>query len=174
MAQTMKSQSDIKEFVVRVVSGYKGKGEALIDVLQRLQRELSYLPEAAIHEVAYRLSQSSSEVYGVATFYNYFRLTPVGANLVSVCRGTACHVMGGPKVLKAVIDALDIQEGQSTADLKFSLDTVACIGACAQAPNIVINSQVYGRMTAIKARGLLKDLAAGRTIDQGDMCGRSC
>lgn len=136
-------------------------------MLQSLQQELGYLPQFAVAEVAHLLRLSQSEVYGVATFYNFFRLKPAGANQISVCRGTACHVRGGPRVPEAVKRALGIQVGEITPDLGYSLDTVACIGACALAPNIVINGQPYGKMTAKKAVDLVSNPPSESSVSPG-------
>ncbi|MBI4287395.1 MAG: NADH-quinone oxidoreductase subunit NuoE [Chloroflexi bacterium] len=146
---------DFRDDLDRIIAPYRNERGALIAVLQKVQEKLGYLPEPAIAQVAKAMRLSESEVFGVATFYNFFRLKPVGARLVQVCRGTACHVRGGPRILESVKKHLGIGEGQTTADLKYSLETVACIGACALAPNIVINNETYGRMTSKKVAELL-------------------
>lgn len=142
--------SELKAELACIIAPYRNERGALITALQKVQERLGYLPEPAIAEVAKAMRLSKSEVYGVATFYNFFRLKPVGERLVSVCRGTACHVRGGPRILEAVKKTLGIGEGQTTADLKYSLETVACVGACALAPNIVVNTETYGKMTTKK------------------------
>lgn len=141
---------ELKAELASIVAPYRNERGALITALQKVQERLGYLPESAMAEVAKAMKLSRSEVYGVATFYNFFRLKPVGKHLVSVCRGTACHVRGGPRILEAVKKTLGIGEGQTTADLNYSLETVACVGACALAPNLVINTETYGKMTTKK------------------------
>lgn len=126
----------------------------LIPRLQQIQAEHGYLPEEALRAVARSLHLPESHVFGVATFYAQFRLKPSGRQRVMVCRGTACHVRGGARVLSAVKKELDLQEGETSADLAYTLETVACIGACALAPSLVVNSQVYGRLTPQKATAI--------------------
>ncbi|MBF8265089.1 MAG: hydC [Dehalococcoidia bacterium] len=142
---------ELKAELANIIAPYRNERGALITALQKVQERLGYLPEPAIAQVAQAMKLSESEVYGVATFYNFFRLKPVGKYLVSVCRGTACHVRGGPRLLEHIKKNLGIGEGQTTADLKYSLETVACVGACALAPNITINNETFGKMTTKKA-----------------------
>lgn len=126
----------------------------LIPLLQRAQAEQGYLSREALREIARELRIPESAVYGVATFYAQFRLTPSGRQRVMICRGTACHVRGGARVLATVKKKLGLEEGQTSADLSYTLETVACIGACALAPCLVLNGQVYGRLTPQKAAEL--------------------
>lgn len=129
----------------------------LIPLLQKAQDKWGYLPEEALREVARSLRLPESHVFGVATFYAQFRLTPVGRQRVMVCRGTACHVRGGARVLTTVKKELGLREGETAADLSYTLETVACIGACALAPCLVVNDQVHGRLTPQKAAELFKE-----------------
>lgn len=133
---------------------------ALIPILQHVQAALGYLPEEAITRIADGLRISSSEVFGVVSFYAQFRLTPTGKHLVRVCRGTACHVRGGASVRRAVEQYLEVGEGETTPDLAFTYETVACVGACALAPVMVANEVTYGEMSAEKAREILDTLSA--------------
>ena len=149
-ADTSILSPELRAELASIIAPYRNERGALITALQKVQERLGYLPESAMAEVAKAMKLSRSEVYGVATFYNFFRLKPVGRHLVSVCRGTACHVRGGPRILEAVKKTLGIGEGQTTADLNYSLETVACVGACALAPNMVINTETYGKMTTKK------------------------
>ncbi|MCX8103585.1 MAG: NADH-quinone oxidoreductase subunit NuoE [Candidatus Bipolaricaulota bacterium] len=126
----------------------------LIPLLQRAQAEQGYLSREALREIARKLRIPESKVYGVTTFYAQFRLTPSGRQRVMVCRGTACHVRGGARVLATVKKKLGLEEGQTSADLSYTLETVACIGACALAPCLVLNDQVHGRLTPQKAAEL--------------------
>jgi NADH-quinone oxidoreductase subunit E len=99
----------------------------------------------------------SSTIYGVATFYSQFKMKPSGRKVIRVCRGTACHVRGGARVLQSVEKQLGIKPGQTTADLEYTLETVACIGACALAPTMTVNRETYGQMTPKKVREVLGD-----------------
>ena len=121
--------------------------ENLIPVLQEIQRDTGYISEEAMEQAADYLKVSSSTVYGVATFYSFFKLTPVGRNTVKVCCGTACHVRGGAHILRDIERRLDVKPGGTTADGEHSLETVACVGACALAPVVIVNEDVYGRVT---------------------------
>ena len=127
----------------------------LIPILQLVQLKLAYLPGEAIHLVADHLDISSSEVYGVATFYNQFRFNPPGKNPVKVCLGTACHVKGGDIILENFERKLDIREGETTPDREFSVDRVACVGCCALAPVTVVGETVHGHMQPSKVEGLV-------------------
>ena len=127
----------------------------LIPILQLVQQKLAYLPEEAIHLVADHLDISSSEVYGVATFYNQFRFNPPGKNPVKICLGTACHVKGGDIILENFERKLEIKEGQTTPDREFSVDRVACVGCCALAPVVVLGETVHGNMQPSKVEGLV-------------------
>ena len=127
----------------------------LIPILQLVQLKLAYLPGEAIHLVADHLDISSSEVYGVATFYNQFRFNPPGKNPVKVCLGTACHVKGGDIILENFERKLEIKEGETTPDREFSVDRVACVGCCALAPVAVVGETVYGHMQPSKVEGLV-------------------
>lgn len=129
---------------------YKGKRDKLIPILQKVQEELGYLSEEVMREIARFTRLPESRVYAVASFYSQFRFTPVGKNKVMVCRGTACHVRGAPRILEEVKRRLGIEEGETTKDLKHTLETVACIGCCALAPCVMINKEVHGRLSAKK------------------------
>jgi len=119
----------------------------LISILQDFQSELGYLPETALRDIAEHVNIPLSSVYGVATFYNQFRLAPIGKNVIRVCRGTACHVKSSANILVALETELGIKAGQTTRDKNFTLETVACIGACSIAPVVNINEEYYGRAT---------------------------
>lgn len=136
----------MKEQLQRIFSNYKGKENELIPILQEVQSEFGYLPEEAMTEIARFLHIPRSRVYSVATFYAQFRLKPIGRNHIMVCRGTACHVRGATKILEELEKLLNIKEGETTPDMEFSLETVACIGACGVGPNIVINRNTFGRL----------------------------
>ena len=147
----------MRERLSPILASYRGQRGALIPVLQKVQEEIGYLPEEAVSEIAYFLSVSESEVYGVASFYAQFRFERQGEHTIKVCQGTACYVRGGRRILEMVERELDIQPGGTTEDYKFSLERVACFGSCALAPVMVVDKTVYGRMTTAKARKILTE-----------------
>ncbi len=134
------------EQLAEILAPYQGERGVLIPVLQKVQEELGYLPEEAVAEIAKFLRISSSEIFGVISFYAQFRTTPSGKHVVRVCRGTACHVRGGALVLDSVQRELGVNEGETTADLEYILETVACIGACALAPTMMTDKSTHGRL----------------------------
>ncbi|GAB6100022.1 NADH-quinone oxidoreductase subunit NuoE [Halanaerocella petrolearia] len=140
----------------RMLEGYEKKEKDLIPVLQDAQEEYGYLPKEVLREIANKLDLSFSQVYGVATFYSQFHLEPRGENIVRVCMGTACHVRGGGEVLEEIKDQLGVDDGGTTEDLQFTLESVACIGACGLAPVIMVNDDTHGRMTADKVEEVLE------------------
>ncbi len=149
------------EQLEEVLAPYKAKLESLIPILQKVQQKLGYLPEEAISQVAKFLRISESDIFGVASFYAQFRFTPTGRNIVTVCRGTACHVRGGKRILESVQHELGIKEGETTVDLEYTLETVACIGACALAPTMRINDDTYGKMNPKKVPEIFKSNKKG-------------
>lgn len=134
----------------------KNDKSSLIPILQDIQAIYGYLPEEALQETADFLGMALSRVYGVATFYNQFRLTPLGENVIRVCRGTACHVKNSANLLFAIETALNIKAGQTTRDKKFTIETVACIGACSIAPVITVNEDYYGRISTKDIPNIIK------------------
>jgi len=138
-------KSDLR-LIDSIIANYRGKRWELIPLLHEVQGVLGYIPTEVIPHIAGGLGLFPSHVQGVITFYEQFYTTPRGRNIVRVCRGTACHVRGGKTILKLVKRELSLDEGETTPDLKYTLETVACIGVCALAPNIVINKDTYGNM----------------------------
>ncbi|MFP3879766.1 MAG: NADH-quinone oxidoreductase subunit NuoE [Dehalococcoidia bacterium] len=138
-----------------ILSTYRGEREELIPILQQVQQALGYLPEAVMKRIAKFLRLPESTVFGVVTFYAQFRLAPSGRNIIRVCRGTACHVRGSAQILAEIEKQLGITAGETTPDLKYSLETIACFGSCALAPVVVTNDKVHGRMTATKVVKIL-------------------
>jgi NADH-quinone oxidoreductase subunit E len=128
---------------------------SLIPLLQMVQRKFAYLPARAIEMVARHVDVSPTEVYGVATFYNQFRLHPPGRHPVCVCMGTACHIKGADIILEHFERKLEIKEGQTTADREFSIDRAACVGCCALAPVVLMNETLHGYMMPSKVEGLI-------------------
>lgn len=142
--------------LAEILSSHKWEKGALIPILQKVQRELGYLSEEAIAEIAKRARISKNEVFGVASFYAQFYFTPRGKHTVKVCLGTSCHVRGGPRILEAVERGLGIETGETTEDCKFSLERVACFGCCALSPVMVVGGTVYSRMTPQKVKEILR------------------
>lgn len=144
-------EATIEEHLNGILFSYQGSEDELIPILQQVQQAFGYLPETAMRKIAKFLNLPESTVFGVSTFYAQFKLVPSGRNMITVCRGTACHVRGGARILREVEKHLGIKPGESTPDLEYCLETVACIGACALAPTMVINKKTYGQMTTRKA-----------------------
>lgn len=143
----------------------------LIALLQAVQEIYGYLPEGALQEVADFVGLPLSRVYGVATFYNQFRLTPLGENVIRVCRGTACHVCNSANILFSLETNLNIKAGQTTRDKRFTLETVACIGACSIAPVITVNDEYYGKITVKEIPNILKKFNAPKTVNDKQKAG---
>lgn len=141
-----------------VLAAHRRERAELIPILQQVQGAIGFLPEEALRRVAQHVRLPAAEVFGVATFFAQFRLTPRGKNLVRVCRGTACHVRGGAGIRKAVEDVLGVTSGETTADMKFTYETIACIGACGLAPVMALEGTTYGEMTPARAREVLESV----------------
>ncbi len=124
----------------------KAKRDSLIPILQEIQESDGFLSEVSVAEVGNRLGIPTSKIYGVATFYNQFRFEPKGQNHIQVCRGTACHVLGSATVLEQIEKKLKVKAGQTTRDGQFSIEVVACIGACGLAPVISINGEFHAKV----------------------------
>lgn len=140
----------------KIVAEYNHQKWPLIPLVQKVQRELGFIPPQSVPIIAKALGLFPSQVQGVISFYEQLYTKPRGRKVVRVCRGTACHVRGGKTILKLVKQHLNIEEGQTTPDMEYTLETVACIGVCALAPNIVVSDRVHGRMNPKKVEQLLK------------------
>ncbi len=141
-----------------IIEKYQGRKTALINILHDVQGRYRYLPEKALRQVASRLEIDLKDLYGVATFYKAFTLTPQGKHSVTLCSGTACHVRGGPKVLREVQRLLKIGPGQTTPDRQFSLNVVNCLGVCAIGPVMVVDGKFYGEMNASRVKKVIAKL----------------
>jgi NADH:ubiquinone oxidoreductase subunit E len=140
--------------VEKIIASYRGQKWALIPLTQEIQEKVGYIPPEAIPRIAGALGLFPSQIQGVISFYAQLYTEPRGRNIVRVCRGTACHVRGGKSILKLVRQHLGIEEGQTTDDMEYTLETVACIGVCALAPNMMINKDTYGSMNPKKVARL--------------------
>ena len=139
-----------------LINRYKGVEGSLISVLQGIQEMYGYLPRPVLEYIAERLGVKKARIYGVATFYAQFRLTPVGKHLILLCQGTACHVNGSDKIETALCDELQVEMGGTTADRLFTLAEAACLGCCSLAPVMMIDGQAYGPLTPDKARQVIR------------------
>jgi NADH-quinone oxidoreductase subunit E len=157
------AKQDIKEITLKdeatrmdtVLASFTGEKAELIPILQQVQKALGYLPAEAMRRIAQFVNVPECTVFGVATFYAQFKFVPVGRNIVKVCRGTGCYVRGAPRIVDEVEKLLGIREGETTPDMEYTLETVACFGSCALAPVMVVNDRVYGRMTTDKVKEIL-------------------
>ncbi|MFC1926032.1 NADH-quinone oxidoreductase subunit NuoE [Chloroflexota bacterium] len=155
MDKTKEVEIDLAR-VREIVADYSEQKWALIPLVQKIQNEFGYIPPQSIPIIASALKLFPSQVQGAISFYAQLYTEPRGRNVVRVCRGTACHVRGGKTILKLVKQHLDIDDGETSPDMEYTLETVACIGVCALAPNIVINEQVYGGLNPKKVEHLFK------------------
>ncbi|HBM17365.1 MAG TPA: NADH-quinone oxidoreductase subunit NuoE [Lentisphaeria bacterium] len=142
-----------------ILKKYESKSrDSLIPILQEVQETEGYLSKDALVEIGKDLNLPVSKIYGVATFYNQFRFQPKGKYHILVCRGTACHVKGSEKLLETICRNLDLKPGMTTKDRMFSIDTVACLGACGLSPVICINGEFVAKVTPKKALKILDEL----------------
>lgn len=153
-SETVEELNNDKQ-LVDILTPARKERRYLIAILQEVQKKTGYISKEAMLKIAEFLGISGAAVYGVATFYNQFRFTPLGKHPVNVCMGTACHLAGGRLVLEAMARELKIEVGGITEDHEFSLDRVACVGCCALAPVVVIDDAVYPRMNAQKVEEVL-------------------
>jgi len=131
----------------RILAKYRNKPGSTIPILQALEASFGYLPEEAVNWIADMMGRPRSSFYGVATFYSQFHMKPRGRNVLTVCCGTACHVKGAEKILGRVQSDLGLDDGQdTTSDMQFSVEKVACLGTCSMAPAVLINDKMYGGM----------------------------
>lgn len=146
----------LEDRVDEIIERHFYEEAALIGILQDTQREFNYLPKQALKHIAVRLDVPLNRVYSVVTFYRAFTLKPRGKYTISVCLGTACHVRGGKRVVEELERRLGIRAPDTTADLKYSLQPVNCLGACALGPVIVVNGEYHGQVTPKKVEAILK------------------
>ena len=147
----------VVETVDSILNKYRCDGSLLVSILQDLQAEFNYLPKEGLVKLSEGLGVPLSQVYSVATFFKAFSLKPRGRHSLSVCLGTACHVRGAIRVLEEIERELGISPGETTKDLKYTLETVNCVGACALGPIVVADGQYAGQMKTDKVKPLLKN-----------------
>lgn len=155
-AEKGKLSSEETKKLQKIISEYQGQKWGLIPLLQKVQEELGYIPLETLEPIADALHLFPSQVQGVITFYAQFFTEPRGRNIVRVCRGTACHVRGGRTILKVVKQNLGIEEGKTTEDFKFTLETVACLGTCFLAPVMMVNRSYFGRLVPPKVKSIIR------------------
>jgi NADH-quinone oxidoreductase subunit E len=141
------AKNEFQGKVNSVLQKHRYDKSLLVDILQDTQAEIGYLPKEALAEVSRGLEVPQSRVYSVATFFKAFSLKPRGRHLINVCMGTACHVRGSAKVLEKIEQLLNVKTGETTGDLKFTLETVNCVGACALGPMVIVGEDYHGEMT---------------------------
>jgi NADH:ubiquinone oxidoreductase subunit E len=161
MPENGREEMDIRP-VDKIINHYQEKSSAIISILHDIQDRYNHLPQEALKQVASRLRMNLNDIYGVATFYKSFSLTPKGKHSITLCLGTACHVRGGPKILKEMTRHLNIEPGETTKDNKFSLHVVNCLGVCAIGPVMFVDGKFYGEMTPVKARRVIDKLSRGK------------
>ena len=149
------AEVDFAKEVGKITANYSRDSGNLIAILQQAQDKFGYLPAEAMQGIAKYLKLPESTVFGVSTFYAQFKLTPTGRKKIVICRGTACHVRGGARILRELERRLGIKPGETTEDMEYSLETVACIGACALAPTMRVDNETYGQMTTKKVAEVL-------------------
>ena len=148
---------EMKATIDNILKNYENRGrDALIPLLQEIQENEGFLSEEAIVKTGKKLKLPTSKIYGVATFYNQFRFEPVGKYHIQVCRGTACHVLGSATVLQELEACLKVKAGQTTRDGLFSIEVVACIGACGLAPVISINGDFFSNVTSVSIKEIVE------------------
>jgi NADH-quinone oxidoreductase E subunit len=139
-----------------IITRYRDQKWPLIPLLQEVQDEIGYIPLEAIEVIARGTGLFPTQVQGVISFYEQFHISPRGKNIVRVCRGTACHVRGGRTILKIVKQNLDVEEGETTPDMQFTLETVPCLGTCFLAPAMMLNKDYFGKLAPPKLRSILQ------------------
>ena len=152
---TVTTEVDL-ERIDAIIKKWDQKESFLIEILQDIQDECSYLPRTALERVSRDLDVPVSRIYHIATFYKAFSLEPRGEYLISVCMGTACHVKGGGRILETFCRELGVEAGKTTPDGKFQVEAVRCLGCCGLAPVVTINEDLYGKITSGKVKGILK------------------
>ncbi|AFG34974.1 NADH-quinone oxidoreductase, E subunit [Fervidobacterium pennivorans DSM 9078] len=152
--------------VEEILKKYEYKKEMLIKILLEVQKEYRHIPKDVVYYIGTALGIPPAKIYGVATFYAQFSLKPKGEYTILICDGTACHMEGSMSLVKAIEEEIGIKPGEVTADLKFSLDKVGCLGACALAPAMVINDEVYGKLTPEQVKEILRKLRERKEEEQ--------
>jgi len=166
MIKTVNTSYGSDQSIDEIVDKYQAKPNALIMILQDVQRHYRYLPRDALKSVAEKMNLPLARIYGVATYYRSFSLKPKGKNHICVCTGTACHVRQAVVIVDKLQRELGIKPGDTTPDMEFSLETVNCLGACALGPLVTANDVYYGNMTVSRVDRMLDRLRSKETADE--------
>ncbi|MBA7504531.1 NADP-reducing hydrogenase subunit HndA [subsurface metagenome] len=142
--------------VDEIIDGYVGEEGILIQLLLDIQSELNWIPKEALERISERLKIPVSQIYRIASFYKAMSLTPRGKHIINVCLGTACHVRGGQRIMDRAKELLGIKEGETTPDMKFTLERVNCLGCCALGPVVVVDGEYHGKVAPAKVEKTLK------------------
>ncbi|NLN82791.1 MAG: NADH-quinone oxidoreductase subunit NuoE [Firmicutes bacterium] len=153
----MSKQIDYFKPLDEIIGDNKGDASQLIPMLQKIQESYGYLPMDVIVEMSERTGIKVTDIMGVASFYAGFRLTPLGKYVVKICAGTACHVNGAETIAETICEELNVNLDETTEDGLFTVETVACLGCCSLAPVMMINGEVYGRLTRDKTKKILRE-----------------
>ena len=149
------AMGEVAEKTLEILEPWRGRKGFLIPVLQSVQHVFGYVPKEAIEAISREMKMPTAEIYGVVTFYAQFHLKPRGRHIIRVCRGTACHVRGSLKLLQKVKEMLKVEENGTTEDLRYTLEPVACLGACGLAPVMMVDDETHGRLVPEKLQGIL-------------------
>lgn len=152
-----------KDKLMAIIEKHEGKKWGLINLLQEIQEHFGYIPPESIDPIAGAMNVFPSQVQGVVTFYAGFSLEPKGKYVIRVCRGTACHVRGSRSIIRLMKKELNLDEGETTADYRFTLETAACLGACALAPTMMVNKIYFGKLTPPKVITTLAEYGGAET-----------
>lgn len=147
-----------------LISKFKGRQGNLIPLLQGTQELFGYIPRQAFLKLHHDTGLGLAELYGVATFYAQFRLTPSGKHIIKMCHGTACHVQSVTAITDELLDFLEVKDGETTPDGLFTIETVACLGCCSLAPVMMIDEETYGKLTPKEAVKIIKELRRSETL----------
>lgn len=157
MQQVTTPPEDETSKMLQIIENKEHDPSHLVKILQEIQAELGYVPETAQRLIARKMNTPVSHIYGIVSFYNFFRLFPPGRHRVNVCLGTACYVKGSRNILKEITSRYELESGQTTSDRRFSLDIVRCVGCCAIGPVMTVNDRVYGKMKPEKVKTVLRE-----------------
>jgi NADH-quinone oxidoreductase subunit E len=159
-------KEQILNCVDEVLKNNSKKREDLVPTLQKVQAKLGYLPALAMEKIAEGINVPAADVYGLATFYNQFRLNPPGKHQVKVCLGTACYMVGGDITMESFERRMEIKEGETSLDRLYSLERVACVGCCTMAPVVVVDEEVEGKVTPTRVDGIMLALQDADSKDK--------
>jgi len=148
---------ELIEKAQKIINKYAAEKDAVMSILQDVQEEFGYVPREAVEHIAKECRVNQSRLFGILTFYSQFYLSPRGKNILKVCCGTACHVKGADRNLTKLEELLRIKEGQTTADNMYTLEKIACMGACGLAPVMTVNEDVYGHVSSDKIDKIIKE-----------------